>query len=181
MTSRLRGWTMVSLAAISVPAPAYAVQYISAEDAMRSAFPGADAFEPFRPAVSAEQWRDIDRVAHAPVASREPRAWLARSGERVIGRYYVDEVLGKQLYITYAVAVDDRGQVLRVDVLEYRETHGYEVRNTRWLKQFVGATAASTLEPGVDVKNISGATLSCRHVTEGVHRLLLIDRATLGS
>jgi Na+-translocating ferredoxin:NAD+ oxidoreductase RnfG subunit len=181
MTSPLRGWTMLSLAVVSVPAPAFAVQYVSAEEAMRSAFPGADAFEPVRPAVSADQWREIDRAAHAPVASREPRAWLARSGGRVIGRYYVDEVLGKQLYITYSVAVNDVGQVLRVDILEYRETHGYEVRNTRWLKQFVGATASSTLEPGIEVKNISGATLSCRHVTEGVHRLLLIDRATLGS
>ncbi len=30
-----------------------------------------------------------------------------------------------------------------------------------------------------DIRNISGATLSCRHVTEGVHRLLMVYEKAL--
>ena len=177
MSFRPPGWSVIPHAVAAVPAPAYAVQYATAEQVMRSAFPGADAFEPLRVSLTGAELRDIDAAAPAPTAAREPRAWLASSGGKPLGRFYVDEVLGKQLYITYSVAIADDGGVLRVDILEYRETHGYEVRNPRWLRQFDGARAGDELEPGVDIKNISGATLSCRHVTDGVHRILLIDAA----
>jgi Na+-translocating ferredoxin:NAD+ oxidoreductase RnfG subunit len=38
--------------------------------------------------------------------------------------------------------------------------------------QFAGKTAADPLRLDGDIKNISGATLSCRHITDAVKRLL---------
>ena len=90
-------------------------------------------------------------------------------------RLYVDAVIGKQEYIGYALALDATGRVLRLDVLDYRETHGWEIRNERWRAQFSGKTAADPVEVGRDIANISGATLSCHHVTDGVRRLLALD------
>jgi Na+-transporting NADH:ubiquinone oxidoreductase subunit NqrC len=58
--------------------------------------------------------------------------------------------------------------------MEYRESYGYEVRRKNWRKQFVGKTAASVLKLNRDIKNISGATLSCRHVTEGIKQVLAL-------
>ena len=181
MSFRPPGWSVIPLAVAAVPAPAYAVQYATAEQVMRSAFPGADAFEPLRVSLTGAELRDIDAAAPAPTAAREPRAWLASSGGKPLGRFYVDEVLGKQLYITYAAAIGPDGAVLRVEILEYRETHGYEVRNKRWLAQFAGKESGSTLQLDRDIKNISGATLSCRHVTQGVRRLLAIHHARFQS
>jgi len=54
----------------------------------------------------------------------------------------------------------------------YRENYGYEVRNPRWRAQFVGHDSKTTLDLGEEIKNISGATMSCRHITEGVNRVL---------
>src|ERR1700674_388839 len=85
---------------------------------------------------------------------------------------FVDHVIGKHLYIDYAVALDPGGKVHRVDILQYRESYGGEVREAGWLGQFVGKTAASPLKVGSDIRNISGATLSSLHVTEGVKRIL---------
>jgi Na+-transporting NADH:ubiquinone oxidoreductase subunit NqrC len=59
-----------------------------------------------------------------------------------------------------------------VEILEYRETYGGEVRNAAWRQQFVGKRFGSGVQLGKDIKNISGATLSSRHVTDGVRRLL---------
>jgi Na+-transporting NADH:ubiquinone oxidoreductase subunit NqrC len=56
--------------------------------------------------------------------------------------------------------------------MDYRETYGGEIRNEKWRNQFVGKTSNSTLKLDKDIKNISGATLSCRHITDGVKRLL---------
>jgi Na+-transporting NADH:ubiquinone oxidoreductase subunit NqrC len=56
--------------------------------------------------------------------------------------------------------------------MDYRETYGYQIRNPAWRKQFVGKTYQSDLKLDKDIMNISGATLSCRHITDGVKRLL---------
>jgi hypothetical protein len=38
----------------------------------------------------------------------------------------------------------------------------------------VGKTAEAPLRVGEDIANISGATLSCTHVTEGVRRIAAV-------
>jgi Na+-translocating ferredoxin:NAD+ oxidoreductase RnfG subunit len=84
----------------------------------------------------------------------------------------VDHVIGKHLYIDYAVALAPGGRVQRVEILAYRESYGGEIRSPSWLAQFVGKTSGSALKVGSDIRNISGATLSCAHVTEGVKRIV---------
>ena len=168
------GWRIVPLAALAFAPAAYATEYLTVEAAQRAAFPEASAFVPVALALSAEQRAQLAAVAHPPGA-RDPRAWRATAGQRELGTFYADAVIGKQEYIGYALAVDAAGHVLRLDVLEYRETHGWEIRNERWRAQFVGKGAGDPVEVSRDIANISGATLSCRHVTDGVRRLLALD------
>jgi len=56
--------------------------------------------------------------------------------------------------------------------MDYRESYGFEVRSPAWREQFVGKTAADPVGLDQDIRNISGATLSARHVTDGVKRVL---------
>lgn len=142
-------WTAPVLAIASTAAPAYAAQYLDISEAQRQAFPSATRF-----------------------VEQGGRAWKAQAGDKVIGLFVVDRVVGKHLYIDYAVALDPGGQVRRVDILQYRESYGGEVKDASWLSQFVGKTSASPLAVGQDIRNISGATLSSHHVTEGVKRIV---------
>jgi hypothetical protein len=48
------------------------------------------------------------------------------------------------------------------------------VRLPAWRKQFVGKGPSSALRVGEDIANISGATLSCRHVADGVRRIVAV-------
>jgi Na+-translocating ferredoxin:NAD+ oxidoreductase RnfG subunit len=75
-------------------------------------------------------------------------------------------------WIDYAVALEPDGRVRRVDILQYRESYGGAVANESCLQQFVGKTSRSALQIDQDIRNISGATLSFRHVTESVKRIL---------
>ncbi len=164
----------------TVPAlhAAYAAQYLSIEDAQRAAFPEAVSFATLAPPTSAVQaWAAGESSGAAPV--RAPKVWEARSADGVLGWLLVDRVIGKTELITYAVALDRAGRILALDVLEYRETHGSEIRLPAWRRQFIGRDAAHPPVFGSDVRNISGATLSCRHVTEGVQRLLRFQQAVL--
>ena len=70
------------------------------------------------------------------------------------------------------VALTRDGAVRNVEILDYRETYGGEVRNPAWRQQFVGKRFGAGVELGKGIRNISGATLSSRHVTDGVRRLL---------
>ena len=142
-------WTLPAAAVVSIASSAYAVQYLTVEQAQKQAFPSATHF-----------------------AVVDGRAWKAEAGGKVLGLFVVDRVIGKHLYIDYSVALDPSGRIQRVEILQYRESYGGEVRDRSWLGQFVGKTSASTLRVGSDISNIAGATLSSLHVTEGVKRIV---------
>jgi len=128
----------------SIASPAYAVQYLSIAQAQKLAFPSASFTE--------------IQAGHV---------WKASTG----GIFVLDHVIGKHLFIDYAVSIEG-GRVHRVDILAYRESYGGDIRSPSWLAQFVGKTTSSPLKVGSDIRNISGATLSSTHVTEGVKRIL---------
>jgi Na+-translocating ferredoxin:NAD+ oxidoreductase subunit G len=168
------GWSSLPIAALVFAPAVYATEYLSAEAAQRAAFPDATAFVPVPLSLDATMREKLAQVARPPGA-RDPRVWRAMVGDRVIGTFFVDAVIGKQEYIGYSLALDAAGKVLRIDILDYRETHGWEIRNERWRAQFTGKTVSDPVEVNRDIANISGATLSCRHVTDGVRRLLALN------
>jgi len=160
----------LGVAAAPIAQVAFAAQYMTIEQAQRAAFPTADTFVATTAAT--------DAVVGAP-PGWSPKIWRASAGAQNLGWLLVDQVVGKSELITYSLALDQRGAVLAVEVLDYRESHGGEIRLAGWRKQFVGKTVADPVELNSDIKNISGATLSSRHVTEGVRRLLQMYNAAL--
>ncbi len=143
-------YALPAAAIVSVASPAYAVQYLSIEEAQKQAFP------------SATQFTEV----------QAGRVWKAEAGGKVAGFFVFDRVIGKHLFIDYAVALTPGGAVHKVEILQYRESYGGEIRSPSWLAQFVGKTGGSALKVNGDIRNISGATLSSTHVTEGVKRIL---------
>jgi Na+-translocating ferredoxin:NAD+ oxidoreductase RnfG subunit len=160
------------LAPLPLAQVAYAAQYMTEGQAQRAAFPDASGFEPVAPSADA-----LKAIAAPPGWS--PKIWQALRDGKGLGWLLVDQVVGKSELITYALALDEKGAVLSVEILDYRESHGGEIRLAGWRKQFVGKTVADPVDLNKDIRNISGATLSCRHVTEGVQRLLKLYQSAL--
>ena len=117
--------------------------------------------------LTKEQMKSIKKESGVRVRNSEMNIWRTDAGDW----YIVDNVIGKHENIDIAVAITKDGKVKGVEVLTYRETYGYEVMNKKWLAQFKGKDNTETLKLDKQIKNISGATLSCRHVTDGVNRL----------
>ena len=138
-------WAWVPLAVISTTNAAYATTYFSVEQAQKAIFPGAS----FSATGQSGVWRTSDG-----------------------GYFVVDQVVGKHEYITLAVGVTAAGTVKQIEIMDYRESYGYEVREPGWRAQFVGKNASSPLQLNADIRNISGATLSSKHVADGVKRIL---------
>jgi len=186
--SRPRASGAALLAALSValagmPPSAQAERYLTAREALQLCFPAADRFVERTVRFTAEQKHAIEKKSGVRVLNRGQRYWIAWQDTNTLGLLVADHVLGKHEIIDYAVALAPSGEIRQLEVLEFRESHGYEIRGAKWREQFQGKTAAAKLRLNDDIYNLSGATISCRQVTEGVRRVLatfeLVLRADL--
>ena len=157
----------------AVPTSAFAVDYLNADQAAKLIFPDADAFEARNVTLDAAQLQQLDARGVRGRSANWPVRVAKRAGA-TLGFVVTDEVIGKVELIGYAVGIALDGTIKQVEILSYRESHGFEIRLLAWRKQFVGKSGTSTLRIGDDIANISGATLSCTHVTDGVRRIVAV-------
>ncbi len=147
--------------------PVHAVTYLSIEQAQTVIFPGkkltSAAVE-----LTKEQRKAIEKAGGIRVRNPDLKVWKVEGG----GWFFLDEVIGKHEFITYAVGVTQDGAVKQIEVMDYRETYGGQVRDAKWRAQFTGKKHGAKLKLDDDIRNISGATLSSRHIADGVRRLL---------
>ena len=170
-------FAFIALPVSALVAPsAFAVTYLDVDQAQKAIFPGK-SFTAANVHLTSEQKKAIEHASGVRVLKDDERVWRVSGG----GWFIVDEVLGKHEFITYALGLTSDGAVRQVEIMEYRETYGYQIRDEKWRAQFAGKNARSTLKLDADIKNISGATLSCRHVTDGVKRLLAFYEVALKS
>ena len=157
----------IPLALLVSPPAVHATIYLSLEEAQQKMFPGQTLTKDFRD-LTDDQIKAIKKDSGQKPLSKTLNLWRAEQG----GWFILDKVIGKHEFITYAAALDEKGAVKDVEILEYNEAYGGQVREARWLAQFIGKTDDAHLKLGKDVNNISGATLSSKHMTDGIRRLL---------
>jgi FMN-binding domain. len=168
-------FAFIALPISALVAPsAFAVQYLTVDQAQKAIFP-SKTFTPAPVKLTSTQRKAIEQASGVRVLRDEQQVWRVSDGAWFI----VDEVVGKHEFITYAVGLNANGSVKQIEIMDYRETYGGQIRDQKWRGQFVGKTSKSTLKLDSDIKNISGATLSCRHITDGVKRLLAFYEVTL--
>jgi Na+-transporting NADH:ubiquinone oxidoreductase subunit NqrC len=170
-------WVVVAAGAAS--APVFATEYLNAQQAQGIIFPEATSFRPNEVALNTAQMQQVEKLAGLPARSVNWRVVAALKGESVIGYMVLDEVVGKFELISYAVGLGPDARVRQVEILTYRESHGGEIRNAAWRQQFTGKRSGSEMAIGEGIENISGATLSCTHVTDGVRRIAAVAQVAL--
>lgn len=174
-----RDWSAYLLPVAVLATPAYATDYLTVAQAQTLLFPGAKSFGEQPLKFNDEQRERIKAGAGVRQRWEEQKVWRAERDGALQGWFIVDEVIGKHEFITYATAISPLGKVLGVEILSYRETHGGQIRESAWRKNLVGKTLADPFKLDEDVPNISGATLSCRNVMDGVKRLLVVHKLFL--
>jgi Na+-translocating ferredoxin:NAD+ oxidoreductase RnfG subunit len=169
MNWKPNSFAVLGLAMMSAPITAHAKIYVSIEQIQNIFFPKQSLTK--SPIVITEDLQEKMRVASS---IRHPfqgnRIWKTANG----GWLIVDEVVGKHEMITYAVGIAPNGSILGIEILEYVESYGYEVAEAQWRAQFVGKSAKDPIKLNQDIQNIGGATLSCKHITDGVKRVSVL-------
>jgi len=152
----------LAAAAIYAVAPqCIAAKYMSVDQARGLIFPFADEYVAKPVQLTPEQKQEIDKLSGVAGRTEQQQVWQAMSKGRRIGWFFVDQVIGKHELITYALGINADGSVRQVQVIEYLEVYGSQVRYPQWRDQFVGKT------------------VSARHLTDGIRRLLFLHQSVL--
>jgi thiamine biosynthesis lipoprotein len=160
---------LLALLASAGPAvDAHAEIYLTEDQALKIAFPGADAIEKQLVAFTSQQQAAIETATGRKDPPRIFRYFVGRKSGEVLGYVAIEDCMGKSEPITYMVATDPALSIRAVEILAYRESRGGEVRQEGWRRQFAGKDPASPVRVGSDIRNIAGATISCRSVTDGI-------------
>ena len=169
MIWKLNPLALIGVAMMGAPLIAHAKIYTSVEQAQKILLPNKVLTK--TPMIITDDLQERMRLASS---IRHPfqgdRIWKASDGSWLV----IDEVVGKHEMITYAVAINPNGSISGIEILEYVESYGYEVAEVQWRKQFIGKTANDPIKLNQDIQNIGGATLSCKHLTDGVKRIAVL-------
>lgn len=161
-------WSPYAAAALCVtPIVSHASVYLTVEQAQKLMFPNA-TMQKVTIHLTDDQVKSLKKSSGVFYAFKADQVYKTNDG----GWFIVDQVLGKHEMITYAVGLNANGAVKQVEILEYNESYGGQVRDLNWRQQFVDKTVASPVSLNNDIRNISGATLSSKHITDGVKRIL---------
>jgi hypothetical protein len=155
----------IVVAASAQPASGFELQSLEAAQAKLAA---GRRLTPADFRLTPEQHIRLQQEYRVPSLRPAVKAWRIEGG----GWLFLDQVYGLNDIVTYLVAIGDDGEVDGLEVLVCAE--GYcDIFTPEWRATLVGRTHGKW-EPTEVVPMISGATLSCTHVGEGVKKLLAI-------
>ena len=121
--------------------------------------------------------KDIKKILKHDYAGLRVRYWQtgkAQAETATVRRVWILDEIGKYKPITVGISVKD-GAIEKLQVLEYRESHGWEVKHDFFTKQFIGATLPKHWKLDRKIDGISGATLSVRALKKLAMLSLYLD------
>src|SRR5438105_1535403 len=123
---RSREWNrlLAGLLAVPIPFVAQAETFLSESQAAAILFPGLK-LEPNWMELTSAEAKQVEKSSRECVRKPRLHVFWGPGKEAVI----IDEVVGKHEFITYAVAIQPNGKVKGIEIIEYKETYGYQVRD----------------------------------------------------
>ena len=150
------------------------VVYMSPSQALKTIFHSSKDIIVEKKTLSAAQLQSLKKTLGYEVSRKDWSLYIAKTLNKIDGYAFIDNEIGKTEPITFLTALTPKGEVRDVEILVYRESHGSEVHQKPFLKQFEQKKLNDPIRVGQDIKNISGATLSSRAVSKGVKRALAL-------
>lgn len=97
-----------------------------------------------------------------------------RDSSELLGYCVESEVVGRSGPFTIVVVLDKQLIVKQAAVVSYPWPRGREVAGRAFTSQFEGKSSEDAIEIGKDIDAITGATISCRAMSEGVREAIKI-------
>lgn len=144
--------------------------FLTKKEALKVAFPGVKKVKKEKVWLTDTQTAAIQKLLGDQVKYDERRAthyFGLDEADKPMGAMVIGNEIGRSYPITFMVVINLDGTVKDVEIMVYREPHGWEVRFESFLSQFFGRNGG---DPFDNINNITGATLSVRSMTKGVKK-----------
>ena len=159
----------ILLCALFAP-PAEAVVYMTKDQALREAFGQAEVKRKSF-ILDDTQVQAVQKRANAKLESKIVAAYVATVGDSLVGTAFFDTRNIRTMPGVFMIVVAPDRTIREIEVLAFHEPTDYEP-SERWLAQFDDRPLEDDLWPKRDIRNISGATLTARAVTESARLAL---------
>ena len=91
--------------------------------------------------------------------------------ETIIGYLAVTDAPSKFHRFDYYVLFNNKEEILKIEILQYRENYGAEICSKRWLRKFVGIDTKNSQAYHNTIDAISGATISVNSIKYDVLKI----------
>lgn len=162
------------LAALFCAAAAAGKVFLTQDEALKLAFPGATVERRTLYLTEAEQ-KEVADLTGGPKPSALAVAYVATKDGRLLGTAYFDTHVVRTQPETLMVVVDPAGAIARIEVLSFSEPEEYMPR-PHWYAQFPGKSLDAELSVRRGIRAVSGATLTVRATTEAARRVLALHQ-----
>jgi Na+-translocating ferredoxin:NAD+ oxidoreductase RnfG subunit len=170
----------LAVAVLALAPPATAKVFLTVEEALRLAFPGAKVERRTAYLTKAQQ-EQARRLSGNPDLPDALAVYYAASKDgRPAGTAYFDTHVVRTMPETIMVVVDPGGRVVRIEVLSFSEPEEYLPR-AHWYEQFQGKPLDDELSLKRGVRAVTGATLTARATTAAARRVLALDAVLRGA
>jgi hypothetical protein len=159
---------------LAAAAPAVAKVFLTQEEALKLAFPGA-AVERRTAFLTAAESKEVASLSGGPPPSALAVAYVATKEGSLVGTAYFDTHVVRTQPETLMVVVGPSGAIARIEVLSFSEPEDYLPRG-HWFAQFPGKALDEELSVKRGIRAVSGATLTARATTEAARRVLALHR-----
>ncbi len=153
--------------------------FLTKKQALELAFPGADKIERMKIWLADEEREAIGKICLQKIKDRRITYYYGVKNGQPMGYMVIDHRTGKNYPITFMVVLNTDGTVRDVEIMVYREPHGWEVRYENFMSQFFGKDAMWDYN---NVNSITGATLSVNSMKASVakataaFKVLVLDK-----
>ena len=119
-------------------------------------------------------YKSIAKIFNSQTCNLDPiddTFYYISEDDSIIGYLAVTDAPSKFHRFDYYVLFNDKEEILKVEVLHYRENYGGEICSKNWLKQFVGIDTENYSNFNREIDGISGATISVNSLKHHVLKI----------
>lgn len=155
----------------------FAEVFYDAQEALEILLPEVKEIKEETRVLTPEQKKIVEEKAEVkldPTLDKEFNFYIGESDGQILGYVINDTVKGKWGPIHYMLALEPDGKIKDALVLELKERRGRPVKERRFLEQYFGKTITDPIKLNKDIRQISGATISSRGMTNGIRKLVYV-------
>ena len=96
---------------------------------------------------------------------------VIKQNDIVLGYFVVAKAPSKFHQFDYYIIFNSKAEILKIEILQYRENYGAEICSKNWLANFINISTNSYPEYNRRIDGISGATISVNSIKRDVFKV----------